>query len=241
MVGIYKITSPSGRVYIGQSMDIEKRWRGYRNLSCKGQKILYQSFKKYGVENHVFTIVHELPNDVTQEILDVYEILYIEQYQSNLFKFPENNGMNLTEGGFRGTRGHKHSEETKEFFRQLKLGKKGRKITEETRLKMSISQSNRPITEQFRKSCSDRMKKETPLRLGKTNTKEHMLKQMRSKVGYDRVIEIYNKQTKILVDTCHLSPEAERLTGVSKGSIQNNLCGKSKSAGEYIFKYKILQ
>jgi predicted GIY-YIG superfamily endonuclease len=24
--GIYKITSPSGKIYIGQSIDIEKRW-----------------------------------------------------------------------------------------------------------------------------------------------------------------------------------------------------------------------
>ena len=29
MIGIYKITSPSGKVYIGQSIDIERRWKKY--------------------------------------------------------------------------------------------------------------------------------------------------------------------------------------------------------------------
>ncbi len=35
VVGIYKITSPSGKVYIGQSVDIEKRFKTYLRCSCK--------------------------------------------------------------------------------------------------------------------------------------------------------------------------------------------------------------
>lgn len=30
MIGIYKITSPSNRIYIGQSIDIEARWKSYK-------------------------------------------------------------------------------------------------------------------------------------------------------------------------------------------------------------------
>ena len=56
--GIYKITSPTGRVYIGQSKDIARRWKAYSILSnCGRQKVLYRSFIKHGVENHQFDII----------------------------------------------------------------------------------------------------------------------------------------------------------------------------------------
>ena len=74
--GIYKITSPTGRVYIGQSYSLNKRKSNYKNLHNKSQRIVYNSILKYGWENHRFEIIHELPNDVTQEIVDNYEILY---------------------------------------------------------------------------------------------------------------------------------------------------------------------
>lgn len=56
--GIYKITSPSGRVYIGQSTNIKERFKNYSNPNrIKSQTKLYNSLKKYGVENHQFDII----------------------------------------------------------------------------------------------------------------------------------------------------------------------------------------
>ena len=49
MIGIYKITSPNNKVYIGQSVDIEKRLKRYKNLNCKKQSKIYNSLNKYGV------------------------------------------------------------------------------------------------------------------------------------------------------------------------------------------------
>jgi group I intron endonuclease len=58
--GIYKITSPNNKVYIGQSINIEKRWNDYLKLRfCKGQPKLYYSFKKYGSKNHKFEIIEK--------------------------------------------------------------------------------------------------------------------------------------------------------------------------------------
>ena len=59
MVGIYKITNPNGRIYIGQSTDIKFRWGVYRKLKCKDQPSLYNSLKKYGPENHQYEIIEE--------------------------------------------------------------------------------------------------------------------------------------------------------------------------------------
>ena len=59
--GIYKITSPSERVYIGQSVLISKRWNDYKQLNSKtkNQIKLWRSLNKHGVENHIFEIVEE--------------------------------------------------------------------------------------------------------------------------------------------------------------------------------------
>ena len=59
--GIYKITSPTGRTYIGQSIKIDKRFKGYKTLktSANSQVKLYRSFIKHGVENHTFEIIEE--------------------------------------------------------------------------------------------------------------------------------------------------------------------------------------
>jgi group I intron endonuclease len=60
MIGIYKITSPSGKIYIGQSTNIEQRWKDYNKMiRCKRQTRLYYSFIKYGVKNHIFEIIEE--------------------------------------------------------------------------------------------------------------------------------------------------------------------------------------
>ena len=56
--GIYKVTSPTGKVYIGQSVDIEKRFADYRHYSsCHKQKRLYNSLKAHGATSHCFEVL----------------------------------------------------------------------------------------------------------------------------------------------------------------------------------------
>jgi group I intron endonuclease len=75
MIGIYKITSPTGRIYIGQSVDIENRFRSYKRLDCKGQKKLYRSLCKYGVNSHIFEIETECTvNDLNRLERDCQEL-----------------------------------------------------------------------------------------------------------------------------------------------------------------------
>ena len=74
-------------------------------------------------------------------------------------------------------------------------------------------------------------------RIGTHVREDVKINTMITKFGISRVIEIYTKEG-ILFDTCNFSPEASTITGVKRSSISNNLVGISKSAGEYIFKYK---
>ena len=53
---IYKITSPSNKIYIGQTVNIIKRKSYYKKGDCKAQPKLYSSFKKYGWDNHLFEL-----------------------------------------------------------------------------------------------------------------------------------------------------------------------------------------
>ena len=88
-IGIYKVTSPSGKTYIGQSVDIERRFKHYANLNnIKGQIKVYHSMKKYGYENHTFEMIEEC----TLDELDSREIYWISYYQSNII------GLNISEG-----------------------------------------------------------------------------------------------------------------------------------------------
>lgn len=60
MIGIYKITSPTNKVYIGQSINIERRFKNYKSISqTRGQVMLHNSFKKHGVNNHTFETLEE--------------------------------------------------------------------------------------------------------------------------------------------------------------------------------------
>jgi group I intron endonuclease len=79
--GIYKITSPSGKVYIGRSYRIKERWRSYKRMDCKDQNKLFASFAKYGTDNHIFEIIHELPNDISKEVIENYEAIYSDFYK----------------------------------------------------------------------------------------------------------------------------------------------------------------
>ena len=137
IIGIYKITNPNGRIYIGRSFDIEDRLKYYKYLRCKKQKLIYYSLLKYGYENHKIEIIAQ--GNYNKPLLDELEKHFIRLY--NTYKF----GLNLTAGGdgfgpgeLNYMYGKKHKKET-----GIKIGiaNSKRVITEETREKLSASRS----------------------------------------------------------------------------------------------------
>jgi group I intron endonuclease len=158
--GIYKITSPTGKVYIGQSIDIEKRFRIYKRVKpCFAQKTLYQSLMKHGVGAHSFDVLHQLPNDVDDDILNVYEILYIAQHKSCGIKM-----LNMSNGG-RG-RACSVSEETK---KKISQAHKGKVVSEESRIRMSNAQKGGKRSEAHKAALSwkgRKHKEETKRKIG---------------------------------------------------------------------------
>ena len=100
MIGIYKITSPTGKIYIGQSTNIENRKYYYSSVKCDKQHKLYNSLQKHGWEQHIFEIIEECSLDQLNE-REIYWGLYYDVLGEN--------GLNLRLGDANGL----CSEETK--------------------------------------------------------------------------------------------------------------------------------
>src|SRR6478609_1895411 len=74
MIGIYKITSPTGKVYVGQSIDIEKRFKFHKEKCHKGK--LKDSFSEHGVDNHIFEVLKECEIEKLNELERYYQLFY---------------------------------------------------------------------------------------------------------------------------------------------------------------------
>ena len=97
--GIYRITNQvNQKVYIGQSIRIEKRWEEHKRKPFleKSEDYnypLYQAIRKYGLENFTFEIIEEC----SPEDLNWKEEYYISLYES--YPLEKGKGYNQTPGG----------------------------------------------------------------------------------------------------------------------------------------------
>ena len=175
---IYRYKSPSGKYYIGQTIDEYSRRNVFLNTNIRyGGSKIDRARKKYGPENFEYTVLMKVTGDNQSEVkqyLNTLEIGFIRMYDSF------NNGYNSTEGGDSGCRceetrhkisssliGHKHSEESKQKMSKAKSGKTGRIISEETKKKISDALKGNQI-------CLGRIhKEETKNKIGEANKGRH--------------------------------------------------------------------
>ncbi len=76
MVCIYKIVNPVGKVYIGQTVDVNRRKKEYARNGKKNQPKISASLEKYGFANHVFEVVCECEIEELNEKERYYQDLY---------------------------------------------------------------------------------------------------------------------------------------------------------------------
>lgn len=151
MIGIYKITNLiNGKTYIGQSIDIKRRFWDHRCVSHESNRHLKHALKKYGKENFKYEVLEECQ----ESELDDRERYYIEtlkpEYnvtnggQDSLRRYPKEVRKKISERSKRQwdnmtdeerqhrishnltghRRGYTMSEETKAKLRDKNLGKK---------------------------------------------------------------------------------------------------------------------
>lgn len=236
MIGIYKITSPTGRIYVGQSRDIAKRFAAYKRMDCKSQPKIYNSLKRHGVANHVFEVL-ELCDEAD---LNKLEMQYISKYKCTT------KGLNVKAGGDyspcaeetkakiskaqigkvveQRTRdklrkinlGKKYSDETKQKLSKQRKGNRyalGFKHTSETKAKMKIRQTGRKHSELSKKKISEKNKGKNHAWCGKRK-------------------QVTNKLTKEVFESVKTAAES---IGMNRKTLNNMLTGHRKNSTNFIY------
>lgn len=200
-IGIYKITSPSGRVYIGQSRNIPKRIKSYSQdwfLNSNKQPRLRNSIKKYGYCNHKIEVV---------EYCCLKDLNKRERYYQDKYNVLSNLGLNcdLTHSEkevkvrseetkvkiSKAHRGKTVSEETKN---KISKTLKGNKLPFCVRFKISKGNKGKVFGREFREAISIRMS-------GKLNHQSKVVLDTGSGVFYDTINEAakcHNVKPKVL-------------------------------------------
>lgn len=188
IIGIYKITSPSGKVYVGQSINIEKRKKDYKHLnSLIGQPKIYRSMNKYGVENHIHEIIEECYVDQLDEHETFWKIYYLEQVDNDWTKVlfcdlydsgggPKSEETKIKMRKPKSEEAKKNMFKSDEFKEMLRLTRLGIPKSEETKLKMS------------NRTCSDESKLRMSLaKKGKPISEETKIKMSLAQKGKPRL------------------------------------------------------
>lgn len=144
--GIYKWTSPSGKYYIGQAVNLKRRYNDFANFKrtyTSAGSAIDNARNKY---NDLKYWQYDILEECEIENLDKLEIKYIKELDSN----NSAKGYNSTNGGD-GVKGFKPTEEMKKHQSEIMKGKYngennpmyGKHHTEEVKQKISEAQKGR--------------------------------------------------------------------------------------------------
>ena len=161
--GIYKITSPTGRVYIGEATNLKIRCSYYLNPNrIKGQRAIYNSLVKHSPENHKLEIVELCNYDILlereryyQEIYDSVEnglncFLTSTESKKKVWSKETITKMSENQMGEKNSFfGKKHTKESLKKISEAQMGEKnhnyGVKNSDEYKRIQSISNSKTPL------------------------------------------------------------------------------------------------
>ncbi len=226
IIGIYKITNPKGKIYIGQSTNVYERWfkghkYGYNRKIGIGKK-LKNSFIKYGWKNHKLEIVEECIECQLNE-REIYWTNYFDSYK---------NGLNSQVGGFTGYHDDKWKENQSNNNKGTKRPSlKGKKRPEHSNfLKENGSGLSYKRTQEHKDNLSTMMKgiwENKKEEIGKKITQGKMGKGVKP-IICDTLFGMEFKSLK----------EASELLGLNKGNICEVLKGNKLHIKGFTFKYK---
>lgn len=231
-IGIYKITNPNGRVYVGQSIDIKRRYTQHKNpKESKKQKILFRSFKKYGIENHQFEIIEECSLDQLDEK---------ELYWGAYYKVLGGNGLNCRLGKGRGI----VSDELRERMKISNKGKKNKPILQYN-LKGEFIKEWKSILEAELSFSLKNKSNISACCLGKQKTawgyiwkfKENKIIRKIEGVKVGHLIEQYSLEGKFIKEWKNVNQICKELN-FSFSTIYECLNKKYKTANGFMWKYK---
>ena len=222
--GIYMWTSPSGKKYIGQSIDLVKRYNQFLNFNHRygGKKINDARTKYHTIDEWSYKVLERCGIDD----LDERERYYIALYDTM------NNGYNCESGG---NENKTLSDETKLNLKMSMTGDKnpnfGTHRTDKTKQKISEALKGKTFTDEHKRNLSIGQKgRESPKYWKGKYGKDHHS----SKAVLQYTIE------GILINEFGGTMEAERITGINHRNISSCCRGLYgyKTAGGFKWAYK---
>lgn len=142
---VYMHTFPNGKRYIGQTSQ-KPEHRFNNGEGYKGCKYVYSDITKYGWDNVEHTI---LVDGLDSAGADYYEKYYISLYQTN----HKEHGYNLRTGG---TAGYEYTDDVKAVMSERQ---KGRKLSEETKRRMSESRKRYYSTHEVSEETREKLRR----------------------------------------------------------------------------------
>jgi len=144
---IYKLTSPSGKCYVGRTYNFFKRMSSHlhKSLNSKNISWLYLAVRKYGWENfnkEVIDIASDLEDAKQKEL---YWIKFFDSFNTGY------NGVESSDGGV-SWEGKKHTQKYKDYIEKVSASSKNRvygKHSEETKHKLSSKAKGRHTLQWF--------------------------------------------------------------------------------------------
>lgn len=219
MIGIYKITNQNNRIYIGQSIHIEKRFYRYSIISSnvQGQTKLYRSFLKYGIDNHKFEVL---------EICGCHELNEKERYYQELFD-SVNNGLNC----YYTHSNDKTGSPSLETLKKMSIAQKGNKNwlgkTHTQISKDKISKANKGRKHSDEINASKGRKGRESNRKGIFSENHPLSKKI---LQYDKKGNLLNE--------FHCIMDIVREYGYSAGNISSCCTGRLKTYKSFIWQFK---
>jgi group I intron endonuclease len=231
---IYKITSPTGKIYIGKTTRLNNRISHYRSLNgISQQKLLYRSIVKHGWGNHLFEIIDTCPSHLLSEL----EIKYISLNNSYHYNNPL--GMNLTQGG-EGTLGRKDSKETIQKRSQKLIGKTR---SESTKQLMSSLKKGKPsyraglpLSDEHKQKISQSNKGMLPT--NETKVKRNQTRLINMLRDHESILQIDPATNQILKEWKILPVDISKEIGVDDTNIIKCLKKKNNTCKGFIWKYQ---
>jgi len=220
---IYKITSPTGRIYIGKTIKIKLRLDYYRRLKCKKQPLIFNSLLKYGFSGHTFEVIYEGENTLSE--LNELEIFYIGFFNS--FHGNNENGLNLTLGGDGGF-GRKISDEHRKKIIAYNKSRVYKKHTKETKKLISDSKKKIGSTPAYKLS-------------GERNKGKKIIKStewIKNNAESIKKPIIQHNLDGLEIKEWKSAKDVEIELGYCRKNLSANLRKKTKHAYGYIWKYK---
>lgn len=185
---IYMYTSPSGKKYIGQTVNESSRKSHHKNENVNTQTYFGRAIKKYGFENFKYEVIIKFKPTADKiklkRVLDKLEQRYIKLYKTNDHKF----GYNLNKGG-EGNLGYEHTEEMKAYLKTIPK-------TEEQLANLVIGQLKGGIKSEEAKQKMSNAKNKVKKKVGKYDLEDNLMETFTSIEDAARSIKDKIQKTK---------------------------------------------